>query len=901
MMNRVFAPLLGAAVASLMATSPGHAQQAIRAGQTVNGTLAASDPKLDDNSHFDLYVYRGTPGERIVITMRSTAFDAMLAGGPTISGGRVQAADMDDDGGGGTDAEMQATVPASGAYYFHANSLSGGQTGAYTVSVQAAQGGRQANADPAPTPAGRGGQGQPGTIQAGQTIRGSLATSDPKLDDDSHYDMFVYRGQPGESIIVTLRSSDFDAYLAGGTMRRGTLNQDASDDDGGGGTNARMEATVGPGGEYAIRVNSVAAGETGDYTLNVERGQTARRQPRTAPAATIRSGQSVQGQLTASDPKLGDNSYYDLYTYQGTPGEAIEITMSSSAFDAYLGGGGSEAEAVSGGDTDDDGAGGTDARLRVEVGPSGRYVIRANSLRADVTGAYTLSVQPAGRVARRGGGRTSPGGEATGNHPAVRMGQTVTGRLEASDPKLDDGSHYDVYTYSGSPGEEIVITLSSSDFDPYLTLARSIGGEVQRVAQDDDSGPGNNAQVRATLDARGSYMIVANSFSADETGRYSLVVQSADQVPTSAERGAASGMTALRTGQPVTGRLERSDAMLSDSSYADNYLYRGVPGEEVLVTLRSTDFDAFLTVASTDGEDVSDVRHDDDGGGGTNAQMRVRVDENGLYLVRANSVAPRATGSYTLTVERASTASTGGNTPSAQRGNRSQLTGKWVAGYPAVHSPQYATMRQQAQAEQRMETFAAQLNTNFPLPRNVPLVFGECGDPNAFYSPSEGRVTFCYEMIEYLNSIFSRSAQNPAQLRESMDGAFAFIMMHEVGHALRHQLDLPVTGREEDAADQLAALVLLQDGDKGANAAVAGALALQTGNQFDDSDYADEHSLGPQRLYNIVCWIYGSDPVKYQHWVRNGVLPQARAVRCPAEYEQMAKAWTRLLSMHYGN
>lgn len=775
-MNRTSAPLLGAVLAAVVASSPAHAQQAVRAGQTVSGSLAASDPKLDDDSHFDLYVYRGRAGERITISMNSTDFDAMLAGGPTIQGGRVQTVDMDDDGGGGTNARMEATVPASGVYYFHANSLSGGQTGAYTILVQAG-GAPLAGADPAPTPRRDGGQRQPGTI---------------------------------------------------------------------------------------------------------------------------RSGQTVDGQLTASDPKLGDDSHYDLYTYQGTPGENIEITLSSAAFDAYLGGGPGADEAIQGADTDDDGAGGTDARLRVQVPASGRYVIRANSLQGDVTGAYTLSVQPAGRVVRRR--RRNEPQQAAGSYPAVRMGQTVTGRLETSDPKLDDGSHYDVFTYTGNPGDEIVITLSSTSFDPYLTLARMFSGDVERVAQDDDSGPGNNAQVRATLNQTGTYVIMANSFSADETGPYSLIVQRADQVPTSRERGNASGMAALQAGRPVTGRLERSDPMLSDSSYADNYLYRGTPGEEVLVTMNSSDFDAFLTVASTDGEDLSDVRHDDDGAGGTNSQLRLRVNENGLYLVRANSVRPRATGSYTLTVERApaQARNNGGNTP-AQGSNRSQLTGKWVAGYPAVRSTQYNTMREQVQAEQRMETFAEQLNANFPLPRNVPLVFGECGDPNAFYSPRDGSVTFCYEMVDYLNSLFSQATSNPDELREKMDGAFAFIMMHEVGHALRHQLDLPVTGREEDAADQLAALVLLQDGDKGANAAVAGALALQTGNQFDDSDYADEHSLGPQRLYNIVCWIYGSDPQKYQHWVTNGLLPEARAVRCPAEYEQMAKAWTRLLGMHYDN
>ncbi len=122
-------------------------------------------------------------------------------------------------------------------------------------------------------------------------------------------------------------------------------------------------------------------------------------------------------------------------------------------------------------------------------------------------------------------------------------------------------------------------------------------------------------------------------------------------------------------------------------------------------------------------------------------------------------------------------------------------------------------------------------------------------------------------------------------------------MMHEVGHALVDVLDLPVTGREEDVADQLAVYVLIRGGEKGAQAAVAGVSALQPStNSFDDTDFADEHSLGPVRLYNVMCWIYGSDPAKYSYLLDGGSLPEERAVRCPGEWDRMAKAWQRLLA-----
>jgi hypothetical protein len=100
-------------------------------------------------------------------------------------------------------------------------------------------------------------------------------------------------------------------------------------------------------------------------------------------------------------------------------------------------------------------------------------------------------------------------------------------------------------------------------------------------------------------------------------------------------------------------------------------------------------------------------------------------------------------------------------------------------------------------------------------------------------------------------------------------------------------------------ADQLAVFMLAEAGVKGAQAAVSGVLALQPANaRFDASDFADEHSLGPQRLYNVLCWIYGSDPRAYSGLVEGGNLPRERATRCPSEWERMSKAWHRLLQPH---
>ena len=96
-----------------------------------------------------------------------------------------------------------------------------------------------------------------------------------------------------------------------------------------------------------------------------------------------------------------------------------------------------------------------------------------------------------------------------------------------------------------------------------------------------------------------------------------------------------------------------------------------------------------------------------------------------------------------------------------------------------------------------------------------------------------------------------------------------------------------------------AVYVLIRGGDKGTQAAVAGVSALQpSSTSFDDTQLADEHSLGPVRLYNVMCWIYGSVPVKYSQLVDGGSLPEERAVRCAGEWDRMAKAWQRLLAAY---
>lgn len=127
----------GAGLAALGVAGGALAQAAIRAGETVTGTLNASDPKADDGTPYDLYAYRGTPGDRVRITMEAAGFDAYLAAGTRAAPDCPGDCTINDDGGGGTNSRLVVTLDEVGVGVLRATSLDGA-LGAYTLSFVSA-------------------------------------------------------------------------------------------------------------------------------------------------------------------------------------------------------------------------------------------------------------------------------------------------------------------------------------------------------------------------------------------------------------------------------------------------------------------------------------------------------------------------------------------------------------------------------------------------------------------------------------------------------------------------------------------------------------------------------------------------------------------------------------------
>lgn len=135
-----------------------------------------------------------------------------------------------------------------------------------------------------------------------------------------------------------------------------------------------------------------------------------------------------------------------------------------------------------------------------------------------------------------------------------------------------------------------------------------------------------------------------------------------------------------------------------------------------------------------------------------------------------------------------------------------------------------------------------------------------------------------------------------------------FVLYHELGHMLVDQLDLPVLGREEDAVDNIASWVLLAEETEQADNALIDAAdgwlladRNDTRENFDDSDFYDEHSLNLQRDFAIVCQMVGADAEAFKQVADDYGLDAERQEGCAADYEQVDTSLIALFGPNIGD
>jgi hypothetical protein len=226
--------------------------------------------------------------------------------------------------------------------------------------------------------------------------------------------------------------------------------------------------------------------------------------------------------------------------------------------------------------------------------------------------------------------------------------------------------------------------------------------------------------------------------------------------------------------------------------------------------------------------------------------------------------------------------------------------GRVSVSYVPPKNPAHQLIYQQLQELRFLENLQEFLSP-VRLPRMLSVKVEGCDDDaNAWYENNE--IIVCYEYVDQLwKTMPAETTAAGVAPVDALVGPLFDTCLHEFAHAIFDMLRVPVFGREEDAADQVSAYIMLHLGKAEARRLIGGvAYAYKT--EVDAAtaplgmtQFADVHGTPAQRYYDVLCIAYGADAQLFGDFVEKGYLPKERAEDCKDEYRQVAYAYEQLI------
>jgi hypothetical protein len=220
-------------------------------------------------------------------------------------------------------------------------------------------------------------------IALGATASNTLGSTGCRLASGEYVEFYRFSLASATTVRIVQSSGSFNSYVI---VARNTGELVAENDDSPAlsGLDSEARAFL-QAGTYLVAATSSDVGEAGAFTLRVE--TTSSEVTNCWPYFTMR-GNSHSQALSNTDCAAG-NMWADFYVVYLQQGETLTLQMNSTQFDAYL------MLMLPNGNTveNDNGGGGTNARIVHTAQQAGYYIVSATSARNNQTGAYTLSVQ----------------------------------------------------------------------------------------------------------------------------------------------------------------------------------------------------------------------------------------------------------------------------------------------------------------------------------------------------------------------------------------------------------------------------------------------------------------------------------------------------------------------------
>lgn len=230
-----------------------------------------------------------------------------------------------------------------------------------------------------------------------------------------------------------------------------------------------------------------------------------------------------------------------------------------------------------------------------------------------------------------------------------------------------------------------------------------------------------------------------------------------------------------------------------------------------------------------------------------------------------------------------------------------------TAGIVVKHNPPVNTIEEALLEDmQRSKTIRKAINVlqqHVTFPKPLVVVYGEnpkkASSPGPYYS--HGKISIPYRYIfqlrKYLNK--RKHIHHYKNVDDLVFASLVFALLHEAGHALIYQYQIPILGREEDVVDNFASYLLLSYFPNGSELLVAAAVVFdlysKNGKKITDKQMQGEHRLHKQRYFSLLCHLYGHQPEsitkKYQ-----GLFSSQQISQCARDYKKLNYGWKTILS-----
>ena len=209
-----------------------------RGTETLGGSLGPGDQlDLRDQTFVDLHTITGSADQVLRVAMESEDFDPYLE----VVDPSDQVIAFDDDSGPDVNAYLLVALPQSGTYRIRATTFESQASGDYGLSY---------SLDP---------------IRWNHNEIDELGPGDSQHpEDNSWMDVYTLQGQARRSLLISLSSYEFDAFLQLVNPQGQVI---AFDDDQGRRSDALLAVYLEHSGPYQIRVNTYDPEGEGDYVM----------------------------------------------------------------------------------------------------------------------------------------------------------------------------------------------------------------------------------------------------------------------------------------------------------------------------------------------------------------------------------------------------------------------------------------------------------------------------------------------------------------------------------------------------------------------------------------------------------------------------------------------------------